>query len=519
MNATTTGKGFGFAAQYGMDFSYAYDNVGNITSETREGATTTYAYDSLGQLTRVNDPHENATWVYNYDLGGNITSKVRYAYTTGTLGTALETIPYSYGDSNWKDKLTAYNGQAITYDAIGNPLSDGTWTYNWQAGRQLAQMSKSGTTVQYQYDANGLRVGKIVNGTETTYTLHGKLLTHLKQGANEMHFYYDAQSRPAMVNFNGAYYMYLHNLQGDVVGLVDNSNNLVVEYKYDAWGRPTLKRSLTTAYDALATLNPFRYRGYVYDEETGLYYLRSRYYNPVWGRFIGIDTIVGVYAGILSTNSYSYAVNNPIINTDTDGNLPTVWQQVPYRGLPHDAVTWRIASLRGIRREVPILGGLRRIDLFDPITGAIWEVKSKGAYEAMQASGVYAQLGRYVGHNIDGVKTVVSITKRIESGKVWLSDTLVVYYEQVLPGIIVYELKEDDREEEKATVPEPAPIYVPVPKRKRAKRTVPASFEPLAAADATSSAATVLAGALLIGAIAGGLGGRGTKALYDCYKV
>ena len=97
-------------------------------------------------------------------------------------------------------------------------------------------MSKSGTTVQYQYDANGLRVGKIVNGTETTYTLHGKLLTHLKQGANEMHFYYDAQSRPAMVAFNGAYYTYLHNLQGDIVGLVDSSNNIVVEYKYDAWG-------------------------------------------------------------------------------------------------------------------------------------------------------------------------------------------------------------------------------------------------------------------------------------------
>ena len=251
-------------SQYGMDFSYTYDDVGNITSETREGVTTTYVYDSLGQLTRVNDPHDTTsgstgtTWVYNYDLGGNITSKVRYAYTTGTLGTALETIPYSYTDSNWKDKLTAYNGQSITYDAIGNPLNDGTWTYSWEAGRRLMQMSKSGTTVQYQYDANGLRVGKIVNGTETTYTLHGKLLTHLKQGANEMHFYYDAQSRPAMVNFNGAYYMYLHNLQGDVVGLVDNSNNLVVEYKYDAWGRPTLKRSLTTAYDTLATLNPFR---------------------------------------------------------------------------------------------------------------------------------------------------------------------------------------------------------------------------------------------------------------------
>ena len=110
-----------------------------------------------------------------------------------------------------------------------------------------------------------------------------------------MHFYYDAQSRPAMVNFNGAYYMYLHNLQGDVVGLVDSSNNIVVEYKYDAWGRPTLKRSLTTAYDALATLNPFRYRGYIYDEASGLYYLRSRFYNPVWGRCVSIDALEALW--------------------------------------------------------------------------------------------------------------------------------------------------------------------------------------------------------------------------------
>ena len=258
----------------------------------------------------------------NYDLGGNITSKVRYAYTTGTLGTALETIPYSYTDSNWKDKLTAYNGQSITYDAIGNPLNDGTWTYSWQAGRRLAQMSKSGTTVQYQYDANGLRVGKTVNGTETTYTLHGKLLTHLKQGTNEMHFYYDAQNRPAMVNFNGTYYTYLHNLQGDVVGLVDSSNNLVVEYKYDAWGRPTLKRSLTTAYDTLATLNPFRYRGYVYDEETGLYYVSSRYYDPEIGRFINADAAIGQIGNVQSTNVFAYCFNNPVDMVDPTGDWP-----------------------------------------------------------------------------------------------------------------------------------------------------------------------------------------------------
>ena len=76
-----------------MNFAYTYDNRGNITSETRNGVTTTYEYDALGQLIRVNDPNDTTvgntgtTWIYAYDRGGNILSKTAYAYTTGTVGT------------------------------------------------------------------------------------------------------------------------------------------------------------------------------------------------------------------------------------------------------------------------------------------------------------------------------------------------------------------------------------------------------------------------------------------------
>ena len=87
------------------------------------------------------------TWVYAYDLGGNILSKKAYAYTTGTLGAAVHTDTYAYGDANWKDKLTAFNGKTITYDAIGNPLKDSTWTYTWGKGRQLQYMVKNDDTV------------------------------------------------------------------------------------------------------------------------------------------------------------------------------------------------------------------------------------------------------------------------------------------------------------------------------------------------------------------------------------
>ena len=131
-------------------------------------------------------------------------------------------------------------------------------------------MTKSGTTIHFKYDHNGLRVGKVVNGTKTKYMFHGKLVTHLTVGSDSLHFFYDTQSRPAKVSFNGTVYTYIHNLQGDIVGILDSSGNLVVEYKYDAWGKPIATTGSLAA--TLGTRNPFRYRGYIYDEETELYY-------------------------------------------------------------------------------------------------------------------------------------------------------------------------------------------------------------------------------------------------------
>ena len=105
--------------------------------------------------------------LYNYNRGGSITSKVKCAYTGDALGTVRETIPYTYGDSNWKDKLTAYNGTAITYDAIthdaiGNSLNDGSWTYEWAVGRQLKKMSHDGQSLTFKYDHNGMRIQKVL---------------------------------------------------------------------------------------------------------------------------------------------------------------------------------------------------------------------------------------------------------------------------------------------------------------------------------------------------------------------
>ena len=301
--------------QPGCNCGYGYDDNGNIASATLNGKWTGYTYDALGQLIQVNDHSDTrsgengTTWKYTYDLGGNILKKERFAYADTT--TPLETVTYEYGDANWRDKLTAVNGSTIRYDAIGNPLNDGTWTYTWQNGRQLQKMQKSGVTAEFVYNADGLRVQKTVNGVVTKYTLHGKNVVHMTSGTDELHFFYDAQNRPAVVVYNGTAYAYVKSLQGDILAILDENGNTVVSYGYDAWGAPLWCTGELA--ETLGKVQPFRYRGYVFDEETGLYYLRSRYYNPRWGRFVNAD------GAIIQKNLFAYCSNGPIVGYDPSG--------------------------------------------------------------------------------------------------------------------------------------------------------------------------------------------------------
>ena len=301
--------------QPGCNCGYGYDDNGNIASATLDGKWTGYTYDALGQLIQVNDRSDTrsgsdgTTWTYSYDLGGNILQKQRFAYKDTT--TPLETVTYTYGDANWRDKLTAVNGNAIAYDAIGNPLNDGTWTYTWQNGRQLQKMQKAGVTAEFAYNADGLRVQKTVNGVATKYTLHGKNIVHMTSGADELHIFYDAQNRPAVVVYNGTAYAYVKSLQGDIVAILDENGNTTVSYGYDAWGAPLWCTGELA--ETLGKVQPFRYRGYVFDEETGLYYLRSRYYNPRWGRFVNAD------GAIIQKNLFAYCSNGPIVGYDPSG--------------------------------------------------------------------------------------------------------------------------------------------------------------------------------------------------------
>ena len=310
------------AANYSATFKYRYDSNGNIVSVSNGTNTTTYTYDSQNQLLREDNQAGGFTHVWTYDDGGNITSRKEYDYTTGGLGTLRDTVSYSYDDTAWGDLLTAYDGVGITHDDIGNPTNDGTWTYTWEHGRELASMTGGGTTWDFTYDVNGMRTKRTNGSTTYEYTYNGDRLTQLVINTNgtvhTMYFVYDADG-PMAVNANGTTYYYVKNLQGDITALVNKAGTAVVEYTYDAWGNII---SVTGDYaNGLGKRNPLRYRGYVYDVETELYYLQSRYYDPEIGRFSNADVFVSTDQGILGNNMFAYCLNNAVRYRDNDGTL------------------------------------------------------------------------------------------------------------------------------------------------------------------------------------------------------
>lgn len=308
---------------YCILWTYTYDSNGNIASVSDGRYTTSYVYDSANQLIRENNQEENYTHTWTYDNAGNITSRSKYPYTTGELGTPYDVIEYTYGDSNWGDKLTGYDGKTFTYDEIGNLTSDGTWAYTWKHGRELAAMSDGTTTWNYTYNADGMRTFRTNNdGGTYRYVYNGGQLDYLRlteKDANGnvigwvLRFTYSPDGAPLSVSYAGSTYYYVTNLQGDVVALVDSYGNTAAEYTYDAWG--DLLDTTGPMANSLGKRNPLRYRGYVYDRETGLYYLQSRYYNPEVGRFINADGLVST-GGLLGNNMFAYCENDPVKNVD-----------------------------------------------------------------------------------------------------------------------------------------------------------------------------------------------------------
>lgn len=307
-----------------VGFGCERDSVGNIISEMKMNnnfqiSTKTFAYDLANQL--ISEEQNNQKIEYTYDVGGNIKEK----HITSPVKD--ETISYGY-DSQWKDLLVNYNGSAISRDDLGNVTNDSIWNYQWQSGRQLESMENETTNISYKYNIDGLRTYKSVFNapddiTEYNYIWANKLLVGMEVSdtsglKNTLRFLYEAGSPIGFILNETTPYLYEKNLSGDICGIIDQNGATVASYEYDAWGN-----ELTASGDnTILSLNPFTYRGYQFDRETGLYYLQSRYFNPQWCQFINADTNLDTQTSIIGTNIFAYCDNNPVMGVDPTGCAP-----------------------------------------------------------------------------------------------------------------------------------------------------------------------------------------------------
>ena len=309
----------------GKKIQYTYDNNGNIRTIQDEVGVTTYHYDALQRLIREDNVRLNKTIIYTRDAGGNVTQKKVYALSTqeNPEGHPEQTIVYAYADG-WKDQMTAVDGQAVAYDTAGNVTTYKGRKYSWCGNGILTDVIKEdGTQIHYAVNAEGVRMEKKVNGAvAATYFTDGSQILGEKNASGYQSYIYNSGGEIEAIYYKKSVYYYIKNGQQDIIGLCDASGQWVVDYSYDTWGN-LLKAGGSMA-STLGVDNPFRYRGYYYDTETGLYYLESRYYNPELGRMMSADSlsVLGMSKTTLNDkNLYNYCDGNPVGRVDESGNF------------------------------------------------------------------------------------------------------------------------------------------------------------------------------------------------------
>ncbi|HEY8365098.1 MAG TPA: DNRLRE domain-containing protein, partial [Haloplasmataceae bacterium] len=248
-----------------------------------------YEYDNLNQLKREDiKSTQSYTMIYEYDDYGNIKKKKKYEYLfevdIDESIVPLEEISYDYNDDIWLDQLTNFNGHEITYDNSGNPIEiilddNKSIQLSWE-GRELSQYTeyRNGSiyqTISYNYNDLGYRTCKEVdynNGIIEKYYYYldgSKILyeeieyyeNNVLIKTDKIYYTYDIDGTLVSMNLNGVEYFYIRNLQGDITDIVDINGEVKVSYRYDAWGNIIYQTD-----NDLARINPYRYRGYRYDE-------------------------------------------------------------------------------------------------------------------------------------------------------------------------------------------------------------------------------------------------------------
>ena len=313
---------------------FTYDENGNILTYIVKDesntiiSSTQYTYDRLNRLTEEKNVLTNSATRYTYDNYGNILG----IYDVTNVGdNEVVSCRNLFGyDSTYKDELTFFddpnNDFYVTYDNYLNPITIGNDTLTWIRGRLLNSYSNSSYSVVFAYDHNGIRTQKSVTvGNVTTthkYALdNNRIIGEKITASNLNHYlsYFYGLNGIIGFNYDNDSYLFRKNIFGDITHIYKTDGTLVATYDYDAYGNTTV-HNLTSA--NIGDINPFRYRSYYFDQETGLYYCQSRYYKPNWCRWLNADSLDYLNnTEIGGVNLFAYCHNNPVMYRDESGHF------------------------------------------------------------------------------------------------------------------------------------------------------------------------------------------------------
>ena len=407
--------------------------------------------------------------VYNYDDFGNIKTIQNFAGTVGSV------TNYTYDRNN---RLTSRFVDGIkteySYDRQGNLVAEkdevGSTAYHYNGFNRLTNVYGNNLDATYTYDHTGLRTSKNVNGVHTRLINDGQNVVAQYVDGKSSHFY-RGSSLIGYTNSSCDVNFYQFNAHGDVVSVLDCFGNTVKNYDYDAFGKQKddIDSFYRNQYGIEIDDNPFRYCGEYFDDETGLIYLRARYYDPGIQRFLAEDThwnpdniiygdnpieltldfdelvelinrntLLPVFSIIVQTaNRYVYCINNPTGYFDYSGELA-------FPGEIHNLVVDHIANKYNLKQEqrIDYDFGWGRADLIDAKTGEVWEVKREKTKQIISG---WKQVEKYVANTWHKHKNVtLKLGGPIECDSFKFTsgfDTYYVSYRYIGNGVIAYDYK------------------------------------------------------------------------------
>ena len=316
---------------------YTYDCMGNVIKIERKAADSEtyfnlyeYEYDLQGRIDVEKNYETNRSIKYNYengnlkstnikDLNGNVISNTDFKHnfsddrlTSIILSTStMPSVTISYNGHYPSSIYMNNKTRAITYEGKRiKTYGNNEYFYN-EEGVRIKKVTETNKTHEYIVEGSKILYEKIYT-TGTTTTLA------------KLYYNYNQYGELVSVEYNNKLYFYIKDILGNIVKIIDETGNNIVKYSYNSWGVVTKTTLSSNEYDyKLAQYNPFMYKGYYYDVETGLFMMGQRYYSPELCRFIQPDDIEYLEPeSINGLNLYCYCYNNPIMYSDPNGHFP-----------------------------------------------------------------------------------------------------------------------------------------------------------------------------------------------------